>query len=55
MSVELALSARQAKIIDGKAIAKKIKDDLKSECKVLLEEYGVVPGLSVILVGKLSL
>lgn len=39
-----------AKILDGKKIASKIKDELRSEV-LHLQEKGVIPGLAVILVG----
>lgn len=38
------------KLIDGKAIAKKIKEEVKSEVKALAEQ-GVTPGLTAVLVG----
>lgn len=41
-----------AKIIDGKAIANKIRSSLKEDIKRLSKERGFVPGLAVILVGK---
>ncbi|MGI6161352.1 MAG: bifunctional methylenetetrahydrofolate dehydrogenase/methenyltetrahydrofolate cyclohydrolase FolD [Christensenellales bacterium] len=40
-----------AKIIDGKAIARKIRDEVKAGAKTLKEEKGVLPGLAVVLVG----
>ncbi|VYS61397.1 unnamed protein product [Arabidopsis thaliana] len=39
-------------VIDGKAEAKKIRDDIKIEVSRMKESIGVVPGLAVILVGK---
>ncbi len=36
--------------IDGKAVAKAVKEQVKAECEAL-KEKGVVPGLAVILVG----
>jgi methylenetetrahydrofolate dehydrogenase (NADP+)/methenyltetrahydrofolate cyclohydrolase len=41
-----------AKIIDGKAIANKIRISLKEDIERLSRERGFVPGLAVILVGK---
>ncbi len=38
-------------ILDGKALSKKIKEDIKSKVKVLKEQKGITPGLAVILVG----
>mgnify|MGYP000991740288 CR=1 FL=1 len=38
-------------IIDGKAIAKSIRDSIRQEIINLSEEKGIVPGLTVILVG----
>lgn len=37
-------------IIDGKAVSKKVKEDVKAECE-LLKAKGVTPGLAVIIVG----
>ena len=37
-------------IIDGKAVSKKVKEDVKSECEQL-KAKGVTPGLAVIIVG----
>jgi len=40
-----------AKIIDGKAIAKEIREEIKKEVEELKEKHGVTPGLVTILVG----
>jgi len=40
-----------AKIIDGKAIATKLKDELQVEAQSLTQQCGRAPGLAVILVG----
>ena len=40
-----------AKIIDGKAVAASVRAELKAECESLYKEYGVRPGLAVIIVG----
>lgn len=37
-------------IIDGKAVSKKVKEDVKTECEQL-KAKGVIPGLAVIIVG----
>ncbi|AEA33685.1 bifunctional methylenetetrahydrofolate dehydrogenase/methenyltetrahydrofolate cyclohydrolase FolD [Hippea maritima] len=37
-------------LLDGKALSKKIKEEIKKEVKIL-KEKGVIPGLAVILVG----
>lgn len=39
------------KVLDGKALAKRVKEELKAEVAVLREK-GVVPGLAVIIVGN---
>ncbi|MDO9559245.1 MAG: bifunctional methylenetetrahydrofolate dehydrogenase/methenyltetrahydrofolate cyclohydrolase FolD [Syntrophales bacterium] len=39
-------------VIDGKAISRKIRAELKEEALRLKEEKGIVPGLAVILVGE---
>ncbi len=41
-----------AKIIDGKAIANEIREEIKKEVYELKEKYNVVPGLVTILVGE---
>uniref|UniRef100_A0A7N0UX08 Methenyltetrahydrofolate cyclohydrolase n=1 Tax=Kalanchoe fedtschenkoi TaxID=63787 RepID=A0A7N0UX08_KALFE len=46
MSVEAC-----AKVIDGKAVAKKIREEIGAEIARMKSETGVVPGLAVILVG----
>lgn len=38
-------------VIDGKSIAKKIREEIASEVSRMKESIGVVPGLAVILVG----
>ncbi|XP_010456228.1 PREDICTED: bifunctional protein FolD 4, chloroplastic-like [Camelina sativa] len=45
-------SSPSAIVINGKAEAKKIKDDIKIEVSRMKELIGVVPGLAVILVGE---
>uniref|UniRef100_A0A7V4JQR2 Bifunctional protein FolD n=1 Tax=Thermodesulfobacterium geofontis TaxID=1295609 RepID=A0A7V4JQR2_9BACT len=41
-----------AKIIDGKAIAQEIRENIKREVLELKEKYNIVPGLVTILVGE---
>ena len=40
-----------AKIIDGKAMAKQIREEAKAEAAELTSKYGMPPGLEVILIG----
>ncbi|KAK0581528.1 hypothetical protein LWI29_014828 [Acer saccharum] len=40
-----------AKVIDGKAVAEQIRDEITAEVSRMKDEIGVVPGLAVILVG----
>ncbi|XP_059651447.1 bifunctional protein FolD 4, chloroplastic isoform X2 [Cornus florida] len=40
-----------AKVIDGKAVAKQIRDEITAEISRMKDAIGVVPGLAVILVG----
>lgn len=40
-----------ATVINGKALAQRVKDEIKIEVEVLKEKRGVTPGLAVILVG----
>ncbi|KAF6164006.1 hypothetical protein GIB67_028710 [Kingdonia uniflora] len=44
-------SETTATIIDGKSVAKQIKDEIASEISRMKETTGIVPGLAVILVG----
>src|SRR5690554_3652674 len=39
------------KILDGKALAKKIRDEIALEVNRLQDEEGIVPGLAVVIVG----
>ena len=41
-----------ARIIDGKAIAQEIREEIKKEVEELKEKHGVTPGLVTILVGE---
>uniref|UniRef100_A0A1D1Y8X6 Bifunctional protein FolD n=1 Tax=Anthurium amnicola TaxID=1678845 RepID=A0A1D1Y8X6_9ARAE len=41
-----------AKLIDGKAVAKQIRDEIAAEISRMKEAIGVAPGLAVILVGS---
>jgi len=41
-----------AKIIDGKAVAAEIREEIKAETEKLIAEQGVTPGLVTILVGE---
>jgi methylenetetrahydrofolate dehydrogenase (NADP+)/methenyltetrahydrofolate cyclohydrolase len=41
-----------AKIISGKEIAQKIREELRVEVEKLKNEHGITPGLSVVLVGE---
>ncbi|MEP2185430.1 bifunctional methylenetetrahydrofolate dehydrogenase/methenyltetrahydrofolate cyclohydrolase FolD [Roseibium sp.] len=42
----------QARIIDGKAIAESVRDEISSRSAALFEASGVRPGLAVVLVGE---
>ncbi len=42
----------EAKLLDGKGTAQKIREEIAAGCARLLEARGVVPGLSVVLVGE---
>ena len=41
-----------ARIIDGKAIAKEIRAEIKQRVEQMVARHGMRPGLAVILVGK---
>ncbi|KAI3441813.1 RCK N-terminal domain-containing protein [Psidium guajava] len=49
-SASVAIEAR-AEVIDGKYVAKQIRDEISAEVSRMKEAIGVVPGLAVILVG----
>ena len=40
------------KILDGKATARTMRDEVARGCAELLERHAVVPGLTVLLVGE---
>jgi methylenetetrahydrofolate dehydrogenase (NADP+) / methenyltetrahydrofolate cyclohydrolase len=40
-----------AQIIDGKAVAKKLRESIKRHVEVLIEDHKILPGLAVVLVG----
>ncbi|KAK7394807.1 hypothetical protein VNO78_15346 [Psophocarpus tetragonolobus] len=50
-SVVAMASDSSAKVIDGKSVAKQIRDEITAEVSNMKEAIGVVPGLAVILVG----
>ena len=41
-----------AKILDGKAIAKQIQAEIKTEVAAFVEQSGVTPTLAAVLVGE---
>ncbi|HDD24550.1 MAG TPA: bifunctional methylenetetrahydrofolate dehydrogenase/methenyltetrahydrofolate cyclohydrolase, partial [Chloroflexi bacterium] len=41
-----------AQLIDGKAIAAQIYDEIQAEVAVLKEKHGITPGLATVLVGE---
>ncbi|RWR94153.1 bifunctional protein FolD 2-like protein [Cinnamomum micranthum f. kanehirae] len=43
---------KEATIIDGKAIAQTIRNEIASEVLLLSQKYGKVPGLAVVIVGN---
>ena len=44
-------SASGARILDGKAVAQSIRDEVAQGCAALRATHGIVPGLTVVLVG----
>ncbi|MDF3024915.1 MAG: folD [Alphaproteobacteria bacterium] len=40
-----------ATVIDGKAVAKKLRESIKRHVEVLIEDHKIMPGLAVVLVG----
>ncbi len=54
MTETILADARQntgAKIIDGRAVARKMRVDQKARVDAIKEKYGLTPGLAVVLVG----
>jgi methylenetetrahydrofolate dehydrogenase (NADP+)/methenyltetrahydrofolate cyclohydrolase len=45
------MNTTAARLLDGKAAAKAIREDVAEGCRRLLESRGLVPGLTVVLVG----
>ncbi|KAK2647265.1 hypothetical protein Ddye_022460 [Dipteronia dyeriana] len=45
-------SDQKATIIDGKAIAQTIRSEIADEVRLLSQKYGMVPGLTVVIVGN---
>lgn len=45
-------AAGTARILDGKAVAKAIRDEVATACAALRRERGITPGLTVVLVGE---
>ncbi len=43
-----------SKIIDGKVLAQRLRDNLKDEINKLKEQYNEVPGLAVVQVGNVA-
>jgi len=41
-----------AQIIDGTAVAARIREEIKQEAEALKRDYGIVPGLATVLVGE---
>jgi methylenetetrahydrofolate dehydrogenase (NADP+)/methenyltetrahydrofolate cyclohydrolase len=50
--METQTSASRARVLDGKAVAKSIRDETAAGCAALRASHGVVPGLTVVLVGE---
>jgi methylenetetrahydrofolate dehydrogenase (NADP+)/methenyltetrahydrofolate cyclohydrolase len=41
-----------AQILDGKAVAKKVREEVKRDVEAFVQEHGRAPGLTVVLVGE---
>ncbi|XP_047975438.1 bifunctional protein FolD 4, chloroplastic-like isoform X3 [Salvia hispanica] len=52
LSIAALVTEASAKVIDGKATAKEIREEIAAEISKMKESSGVVPGLAVILVGE---
>jgi len=48
----MASSTEQARILDGKLAAKQIRQEVTEGCAALKQRNGVIPGLTVVLVGE---
>lgn len=51
VSVAAMATDSSATVIDGKAVAKQVRDEITAEVSRMREAIGVIPGLAVILVG----
>ncbi|KAJ1408577.1 Tetrahydrofolate dehydrogenase/cyclohydrolase [Sesbania bispinosa] len=51
VSVAAMATEASAKVIDGKSVAKQIRDEITAEVSRMREAIGVIPGLAVVLVG----
>lgn len=47
-----AVSAQGATLISGKQVASEIRDEIRAQTDTLKRDYGVTPGLAVVLVGS---
>ena len=47
----MTIEARTPRLLDGKAAARDIRAEVARDCAELKENHGIVPGLSVVLVG----
>ena len=45
-------SASRARVLDGKAVARAIREEVAAGCAALRASHGIVPGLTVVLVGE---
>ena len=52
MSEESTTLPVRPTILDGKATAREIREEVTAGCAELQRQYGVVPGLTVVLVGE---
>ncbi|MDD4748974.1 MAG: tetrahydrofolate dehydrogenase/cyclohydrolase catalytic domain-containing protein, partial [Methanosarcinaceae archaeon] len=48
----MSVEGNESKIIDGRALAKKVEADVKLGVEALQKEQGITPGLATILVGE---
>lgn len=51
MAQQKQTAGNGAAVIDGKAIAKKLRESIKRHVEVLIEDHKIMPGLAVVLVG----
>ena len=48
----MSVTAPRARTLDGRQVARSIRDEVTAQCAILRRDHGIVPGLTVVLVGE---